>query len=257
MSERNSMSIEAIQYMGECIDSGAFTASGPNVILAFAQALGATENIAKTQTADTGKYTYRYADLGDVLDEVKRVAQMFGLSIFQVPGHEGDKLTIVNGLIHESGEWLVFPPMGLRLPNDAQAVGSALTYIRRYSLLTLFGIAPEDDDGRAATQAVRAPEQNQGYRSPAEQMIHAEMAMLDPVVAKRLREQFRQHFNMGLSDLPTGRHGEALTWVRATLDDWHEQEQERIAEEVAEKGAAPAGPEADTKPDGTTHEEPY
>lgn len=218
---------------GEGMVSGAFMVSGPNVILAFANALNATENIAKTQTADTGKYTYRYADLGDVLDEVKRACQMFGLSVFQTPTYTDDKLEIVTALIHESGDWMTFPPMGLRLPNDAQAVGSALTYIRRYSLLTIFGIAPEDDDGHAATQAARAPQQNQGYRTPAEQMIHAEMAMLDPVTGKRLRDDFRYHFNVGLTDLPANRHGEALTWVRA----WVQQEAERLGMEGEATGA--------------------
>jgi len=223
------MTIEAVGYhtMEDIILTGSFIASGQEVVLAFAKTLGAVQNIAKTQTADTGKYTYRYADLGDVIDEVKRACQMFGLAVFQMPGTDEDKMTVTTGLIHENGEWLTFPPMGLKLPNDAQAVGSALTYARRYSLLTIFGIAPEDDDGRAATQAVRAPAQNQGYRTPAEQMVHAEMAMLDGETAKRLREDFRHSFGMGLSDMQPNRHGDALTFVRAWLD----QEAERLQTE--------------------------
>jgi hypothetical protein len=42
-------------------------------------------------------------------------------------------------------------------PNDPQKFGSALTYYRRYSLLALLGLAPEDDDGNAASQPARTP----------------------------------------------------------------------------------------------------
>lgn len=235
----------SVDLMENIILSGSFIASGPTVVCEFAKALNATQNIAKTQTADTGKYTYRYADLGDVLDEVKRACLMFDLSIFQMPSTDGEKLTITTGLIHESGEWMTFPPMGLKLPNDAQAVGSALTYARRYSLLTIFGIAPEDDDGAAATAAARAPAQNQGYRTPAEQMVYAEIAMLDGDTRKRLVDDFKRSMGSGMSDLPPNKHGDALTFVRAWLD----QEQERLeaarlsetAREDAKDEAARAG----------------
>jgi hypothetical protein len=217
------MSIEEIGYMST-MEPEAFRASGPNVLLAFAKALNAVEDIAKTQTADTGKFVYRFADLGAVFDEVKRACQMFDLSVFQVPSHDGDKLAVTTVLLHDSGEWLEFSPLGMRLPNDAQAVGSALTYSRRYALLTLFGVCPEDDDGRAATQAARAPEQNQGYRSPAEQMVYAEIAMLDTDTRKRLVDDFKRSMGSGMSDLPPNKHGDALTFVRGWLD----QEQERL-----------------------------
>jgi hypothetical protein len=185
--------------------------SGPNVLGRFAQALAAVQNVAKTQTADTGKYKYSYADLGDVLDECKRVCGEFYLSIVQIPGYDGDKLTMTTLILDNEGEYITFPPMGLRLPNEAQAVGSALTYIRRYSLLTIFGIAPEDDDGRAATAAAR--QEASGYRSGAEERIVSEIAALEPDKARVLRQRFRETFRSGLSDLPVSKHGDALQFV--------------------------------------------
>lgn len=189
---------------------------GGEALIAFALALNAIENIAKTQTADTGKYTYRYADLGDVLDECKRACQMFELAITQNPSMSADgHLSVSTTLIHyRTGQWLTFPPLMMKMPNDAQAVGSALTYMRRYALLTVFGIAPEDDDGRAATQSARAPEQFGGYRSGAEQRIHEVIKALPQEQGKALRDSFRQQFG-ALSDLPVSKHGDALTWVLA------------------------------------------
>src|SRR4029450_11868948 len=104
-----------------------------------------------------------------------------------------------------------------------QAVGSALTYIRRYSLLTIFGIAPEDDDGRAASAAAR--QEASGYRSGAEERIVNEIGTLEPEKARVLRSRFREQFRSGLSDLPVSRHGDALSWVleQIALDEFEEE----------------------------------
>src|SRR5262245_51249737 len=83
-----------------------FSFSDKSVIAKFAKVLSHIENIAKTQTADTGRYTYTYADLGDVLDEVKRVCNEHGLVPCQIPGYDEDKLTITTVLLDEEGEWL-------------------------------------------------------------------------------------------------------------------------------------------------------
>jgi hypothetical protein len=60
--------------------------------------------------------------------------------------------------VHESGE--IFSAGKLHVPavkHDAQGYGSALTYARRYSLMAACGIAPEDDDGNAASKRTPAP----------------------------------------------------------------------------------------------------
>lgn len=186
--------------------------SNVEATLAFAKALGQVQNIAKTQTADTGKYTYRYADLGDVLDECKRVCTMFGLTIVQVPTVQDGHMALGLWLIHESGGQVNFDPLMMVLPKEAQAYGSALTYARRYQLLTVFGIAPEDDDGRAATVAAQT---QPGRRSEAERLVRELMAVMEGPARMAFIEDFRREFGMGLSELPTARHGDALTWARA------------------------------------------
>lgn len=68
--------------------------------------------------------------------------------------HEAEHgVTVETVFIHESGEMLncgkLFVPA---TKQDAQGFGSALTYARRYSLMAACGIAPEDDDGNAASR---------------------------------------------------------------------------------------------------------
>lgn len=188
------------------------------VIPAFAAALASVEHVAKTQTANTGKYSYSYADLGDVANEVKRACSMFGLSLTQNPSAmEGPggaiMLSIQTTVFHiESGQWLSFPPMIVRMPPDMQAYGSALTYARRYALLTIFGIAPEDDDGRTATDQVRR-QVSDGNRTEAEARIREELRGMEPEFRKAAIAAFRDQFGSGLSELDSSRHGEALGWL--------------------------------------------
>jgi hypothetical protein len=55
--------------------------------------------------------------------------------------------------VHESGEMLECGKLHVpAAKQDPQGYGSALTYARRYSLMAACGIAPEDDDGNAASR---------------------------------------------------------------------------------------------------------
>jgi hypothetical protein len=64
-------------------------------------------------------------------------------------------------LVHaETGERIESRyPVRCKDPQDPQKVGGAVTYARRYALLALLGLAPEDDDGALASQPAKAPRQ--------------------------------------------------------------------------------------------------
>jgi len=185
---------------------------GQAALLAFHAALNAVEDVAKTETADTGRFSYRYVPLAGVLDECKRVCQLHELSLFQSVTATDGLLSLTTHIIHSSGGHIAFDPIQLPLPRDAQPLGSAITYLRRYSLMTIFAISTEDDDGKAATQAARTQAET-GYRSGAEKRIRDTLATLPEPTAAKIRGDFRDHFNVPLSGLPTNRHGEALEWV--------------------------------------------
>jgi len=89
----------------------------------------------------------KYADLSEVVSVVKEPLLKNGISFLQVVTAEG----VETVLIHESGEFISgTTPVVVSKPNDPQALGSAITYARRYGLQAMLGIPSEDDDGEKA-----------------------------------------------------------------------------------------------------------
>jgi hypothetical protein len=88
-----------------------------------------------------------YASLAAVLNAIRQPLAKQGLSLIQTISTEPGSVTITTSLIHASGEWLAADVSVAVAPNaNAQAVGSATTYMRRYSALSMCGIAGDDDD---------------------------------------------------------------------------------------------------------------
>ena len=108
------------------------------------------------KTAENPHFKSKYVDLQSVVDATEDALSLNGLVLLQSPEiSEGDKMvSVVSRLIHISGEWIegtISLPSGTGTRYDAQTVGSAITYARRYSYMGILGIAPEDDDGSTAS----------------------------------------------------------------------------------------------------------
>jgi hypothetical protein len=89
-----------------------------------------------------------------------------GIAVLQSPAFDGEMVTVTTILIHESGA-SVTSDLKLRPSKlDPQGIGSATTYGRRYSLLALAGVAPEDDDGNAASGPRQAPSEPKAAAKP-------------------------------------------------------------------------------------------
>lgn len=126
---------------------------------ALAKAQGEIEHAEKT--AENNHTRKRYADLAAVWRAVRAPLSKHGLSVVQVAtgGH------LISRLLHSSGQWI---EADVKIALDTatgrtpvQALGSALTYLRRYVLSGLVGVAPDDDDdgnsdGRAIPPARRS-----------------------------------------------------------------------------------------------------
>jgi hypothetical protein len=88
------------------------------------------------------------------VDAIKPALGDQGLSFLQFTHDAENAVRVETILLHASGEWLSLGMVTVPVTKaDAQGFGSALTYARRYGLLTGFGVAPEDDDGNAAAAA--------------------------------------------------------------------------------------------------------
>lgn len=110
------------------------------------------------KTSSNYHFKSRYADLSACVEAVIDALNANGIALVQQT-HECESGVMVETVfVHESGE--TYSAGKLHVPavkHDAQGYGSAMTYARRYSLMAACGIAPEDDDGNAASKRTPAP----------------------------------------------------------------------------------------------------
>lgn len=122
-----------------------------NIATAFVKAKREFAPAMKTST--NPHFKSKYADLAACVEAVDDSFLNNGIVMYQETFEDQTGVTVETVLLHESGE--VLRCGKLHVPaskQDPQGYGSALSYARRYSLMAACGIAPEDDDGEAATR---------------------------------------------------------------------------------------------------------
>lgn len=120
----------------------------------LATALSSAQSIMKGAVKDATNPHFRttYADLSSVWDAARAPLTANGLSVSQHPGPLQDgTVSLTTMILHTSGQYLTSMMSAPVTQGNPQAVGSAVTYLRRYALAAVVGIAPEDDDGQAAS----------------------------------------------------------------------------------------------------------
>jgi hypothetical protein len=153
--------------------------------LGTALALAQAEMSNPSKSSINPFFKSKYADLAEVINISKPTLAKFGLSVIQMPYVHNGHVGVETMLIHKSGEYIssrLNMPLGAK--KDAQAVGSAITYGRRYALAALTNVSQEDDDGNNAS----------GKKSST---------VAAPVSKKRIEEALvllNQHFEMGEDD---------------------------------------------------------
>jgi hypothetical protein len=139
-----------------------------NISTAFVKAQAEIEKASKDKTNPHFRNTY--ADLGAVVDAIKPALEKHGLAFMQKFHENPDGITVETIIIHESGEWLSNGVLSVPASKkDAQGFGSAATYCRRYSLQAAFGVAPDDDDGNAASKKQEKPERQEKQETQPKQ----------------------------------------------------------------------------------------
>lgn len=109
------------------------------------------------KTATNPHFKSKYADLSACVEAVIDALNSNGIALMQRTLADDTGVTVTTVFVHESGEMMDSGPLHVpAAKSDPQGYGSALTYARRYSLMAACGIAPEDDDGNAASKAARA-----------------------------------------------------------------------------------------------------
>jgi ERF superfamily len=129
--------------------------------------------IPREKTVQTGKYSFSYAPLETILAAVRPVLAKHGLAIVQPLSEQG----IRTELRHADGGVIrsVFPIPWQ--PDSPQQLGSMLTYLRRYALCAMLGIATEEDDDGASSASQATPKAanvTPGYQSKPRSTIGPE-----------------------------------------------------------------------------------
>ena len=114
-------------------------------------ALVRAQSMFEDVVKDTQAYNYKYSTLSGVRDAVIDALSKCGLTVIQFPvTTEDHRIGVETILAHESGQSIGKTFAVTSAKSDPQSIGSLITYLRRYSLMAVLGIAPEDDDGEAA-----------------------------------------------------------------------------------------------------------
>lgn len=105
----------------------------------------------------------KYASLENIIEAIRKPLEEVGLSFSQFPTGENELSTI---LMHTSGEFLQSTVKMSPKDNTPQGQGSAITYMRRYSLSAVLGLSTEEDDDGNAASKPKAPEKKQEAKKP-------------------------------------------------------------------------------------------
>jgi len=145
-----------------------------------------------------------YAPLSTILDEIRPLLKECGLSHSWRTSQSGSATTVTCRITHTMGHSeetaLTAEPDDSGSKNSIQAVGSTVSYLQRYTLKSLLGLAESDDDGKSA--------------APAEVKLLSKKQVLelDTIIADNEinKDAFLKHYGYEtLSDIPAGNFASA------------------------------------------------
>ena len=114
-----------------------------------------------------------YSTFDDIIGAARKPLSDAGLSYVQMLDALDGAPALTTTLMHASGEWIesttpVVSISGNRGTNEVQAFGSTLTYMKRYALAAMLGMASDEDDDGASAQPRKQPSRPT-QRTPAQQ----------------------------------------------------------------------------------------
>ena len=122
--------------------------SNPALFAALSAAQGEIENASKSSS--NPHFKSKYADLAEVLNTVRPVFAKHGLAVLQSTEFDGAMVSVTTTITHAEGGYVTSRASCVPPKTDGQGVGNATTYLRRYSMAAMSGIAQEDDDGNSS-----------------------------------------------------------------------------------------------------------
>lgn len=172
---------------------------------------------AAKKDTENAFFKSKYATLDTVIEAVNGALLEQNIAIIQPTVIREGATVLITRFYHVSGQWMGSEYPVYAVKKDPQGEGSALTYARRYALMALAGIAPEDDDGNSATKAVQAQKQTPSVRAgkPQDGMSLEDMPEERQAVIKDYAEAITSYCKAG--DVSAA----AMEWQNAELE--HEE----------------------------------
>ncbi len=184
-----------------------------------------------------------YASLGAHLDLIEPILSKHGLLMLQTQNVVNGQPMLIATLHHpESGQWIrSYLPL-INSKQDCQGVGSAITYMRRYSISSMLGLNAEDDDGEAAVGRGKHEKQSpQPTKSSPVEPIQPNVVeklgktqiialtgminQLDKESDKSFRELIKKNFNAAsIEDLPKSAFEKCMVSLNAKIKYLNDQE---------------------------------
>lgn len=159
----------------------------------LAKALATAQKTMRSASFDsvskTKQYTIKYASLSAVIKAVAPLAEN-GIAFVQLPSSDGLVVTMTTRLIHTSGEWIecsMSADASNEYNKNVQGLGSLITYLKRYTLAAIAGIASdEDDDGVAAVDTDNSKKESpQAVAKPASKPVAKPKPKVNPLTARK------------------------------------------------------------------------
>ncbi|MCW5676262.1 MAG: ERF family protein [Xanthobacteraceae bacterium] len=177
--------------------------------LAMALAKAQAEMKNATLNKVNPHFKSKYADLAEIIDTTRETLAKHGLSVVQTTLVNDGVFVLRTTLLHTSGQFIHgdYPlPMVLDKP---QAMGSALTYARRYSLAAIANISAEEDDDANAAQA-----EGKNIKPITAAQVKQLSDLADEVSADKAK--FCRYLNVSsLADIPAGKFKQAVDALEA------------------------------------------
>lgn len=171
--------------------------------------------VTKNQTANVGKYSYKYVDIA----QIHFYLESIGASYYQyIDRLEGDDYIMTVKVIDgkESAPLRGCKVVDAKLigtSNPAQEQGSAITYARRYSLLMAFGLATEDDDA----QSLSKPKKTEA-RPKVQPEANSQVQPEDSVIVKKAK--LRALMTSEQWQKTIDKFGDPTSWTEEQVDKW-------------------------------------
>lgn len=174
-------------------------------IIEFSKALAGfnAEVGALAKDAKNPFFKSDYLSLDKIIEETRPILQKHGLSVMQFPSGDGSNVSVTTMLLHTSGEYIESDPLVMKpVKNDPQAIGSCISYARRYSYQAILSLntGAEDDDGNLATGKNKGGQHNSQPQNKTQQNNNNTPKMISDKQKPMLNGKLTELVNLYASD---------------------------------------------------------